>query len=81
MPVGRTTDGKKKSDKKKKANAKKGLSADGRKYTMKTQHKRDKASKQAAARKRHDQQMRATGRKELATNYGTKKGDKKKKKN
>jgi hypothetical protein len=43
-----------------------------------THHKKvDKEGKATAAKKRHDLMMRSTGRKKVATNYGTKKGDKK----
>ena len=44
---------------------KKGLAKGGRKYTFAEQARRDKASKAAAAKKRHDTVMRATGRKRL----------------
>lgn len=55
---------------------KEGLAKGGRKYKMSYQKKRSKASQASAAKKRHDLQMRATGRKKLATNYGKFKGGK-----
>lgn len=63
----------------KKKPTKKGLAAGGRKFTLAEQRKRDKESRARAAKKRHDQQMRATGRKKLATNHGKFKGEGKKK--
>ena len=44
------------------------------------QRKVDKKAKATVARRRHDETMRSTGRKYLATDYGKRKGDKKKKK-
>ena len=49
-------------------------------YVSKKQSDVDTTSKQSAARKRHDESMRSSGRKNLATNYGQLPGDKKKKK-
>lgn len=65
---------------KKKPAKKTGLHPSGRKYTLAEQRKRDKASRARAARERNDIRLRATGRKELASNYGKFKGEGKKKK-
>ena len=56
------------------------LSADKRRYKISHQKKKDKESRSSAAQKRHDIGMRATGRKELASNYGKFPGETKKKK-
>lgn len=54
-----------------------GLTDGGKRYTSKKQSDVNRASKQSAARKRHDQAMRSSGRADLATNYGDFPQDKK----
>jgi len=51
-----------------------------KKISLATQLKKDKASRAKAVKKRHDIMMRASGRKELATNYGKFKDENKPKK-
>ncbi len=52
------------------------MSEGKKKIPIGTQRKMDKQNRAAAAQARHDLRMRSSGRAELATNYGTKKGDK-----
>ena len=60
-----------------KVTKKKGTSSNKKGLRWDTQRKRDTRSRASSAKRRHDINMRATGRKRLATNYGTKSGDKK----
>ena len=55
------------------------LAKGGTKFKLKYQLKKDKESRKKEAARRESARMRATGRKELAPNYGKFKGEKKKK--
>lgn len=55
-------DGKQRKERNDSVKGKDSLAKGGRKYKMSHQKKKDKKSKAVAAKKFHDQQMRATGR-------------------